>query len=271
MVSIATYRDERKLLVLIGTVITAAVVTLIQVDAAKSGKTSVLSSAATTAASAFQIAVSTTGDTVRDSVQFVGKAPSLVRDNARLENENEALRRENERLSEQAAQAPATAAFAKAVSKNPAAVAARVIGYAPENDSRIITIDKGSRSGVCRDCGVIASEGVVGRVVEVAPFTSKVLLLTDYTSSVPAVVQRGRWWGIARGTLTRVNMTYISQDARLRVGDRIVTGEGNVFHAGLLIGRIAKIDDAGLFLSAVVAPAVGFGRLEHVLVLPHKQ
>ena len=237
MVPIATYRDERKLLVLIGTVIAAAVVTLVQVDAARNGKASVISQSATSAASAFQTVVSTVAFTTRDAATFAAQAPTLVRANSRLENENDALRRENQVLSEQVAEAPGVAAYQRATLKYPSGVQARVIGYPPENDSHVITINKGSRDGLARDAGVIAAEGVVGRVVEVAPFTSKVLLLTDYTSNVPAVVQRGRWWGIAKGTLTRINVTYISQDAKLKIGDRVVTGEGNVFAAGLPLGQ----------------------------------
>ena len=245
-------------------------VTLVQVDAARSGKVSIISLSATSAASAFQTVVSTIADTTRDATTFAVQAPALVRENSRLENENDALRRKNQMLSEQVAEAPSVASYERAVLKYPAGVQARVIGYPPENDSRVITINKGSRDGLVRDAGVIAAAGVVGRIVEVAPFTSKVLLLTDYTSNVPAIVQRGRWWGIAKGTLTRVNVTYISQDAKLKIGDRVVTGEGNVFQAGLPMGKIIKIEDAGLYLTATIDPAVGFGRLERVIVLPHK-
>ena len=53
-------------------------------------------------------------------------------------------------------------------------VEARVIGFPPENESRAVTIDKGSRAGVRRDDGVLAADGVVGRVVAVAPFSSTV-------------------------------------------------------------------------------------------------
>lgn len=245
-------------------------VTLVQVDAARSGKASIISQSATTAASAFQTAVSAIAFTVRDSSAFVVRTPALVRENARLENENDALRRENIVLSEQFAQAPGVVAYERSIAKFPTGVQARVIGFPPENESRVITIDKGARSGVVRDAGVIGAEGVVGRVVEVAPFTSKVLLLTDFASNVPAVVQRGRWWGIAKGTLTRVRLTYVSQDAKLKIGDRVVTGEGNVFHAGLPLGKIIRVEDAGLYLTATIEPAVGFGRLERVIVLPHK-
>ena len=68
---------------------------------------------------------------------------------------------------------------------------ARVIGFPPENESRAVTIDKGSAAGVRRDDGVLAGAGVVGRIDSVTPLTSTVLLVTDYTSRIPAIVRRG--------------------------------------------------------------------------------
>ncbi|MDQ6826885.1 MAG: rod shape-determining protein MreC, partial [Candidatus Eremiobacteraeota bacterium] len=152
----------------------------------------------------------------------------------------------------------------------PHAIPARVIGFPPENETHVATIDRGTRANVSRDDGVLNQDGVVGRVLEVTPFTSKVLLVTDFTSTIPAVVQRGRWWGIAKGNLTSVHLEYISQDAHLRIGDRVVTGEARSFHSGAIIGRIAKIErtDSGLYQTAVVQPAVEFGRLDRVVVVP---
>jgi len=129
------------------------------------------------------------------------------------------------------------------------------------------------KDGVARDDGVVTGDGVVGRVVEADPLSSKVLLVTDATSKLPAVVQKGRWWAIAVGTTTRVKLQYVSQDAKLHVGDRVVTGEGRSFHAGVLIGRIRQLEPAAagaLDQSAIVQPAVDLSALSRVLVLPQK-
>ncbi len=79
----------------------------------------------------------------------------------------------------------------------------------------------------------MTGDGVVGRVIEVDPLSAKVLLINDPTSRLTAQVQKGRWWAIAVGTLTRVKLRFISQDAKLRVGDAVVTGEGRSFRAGM--------------------------------------
>jgi rod shape-determining protein MreC len=150
------------------------------------------------------------------------------------------------------------------------AIAARIIGFPPENEVRSVTINRGTRNGVSRDDGVLAAGGVVGRIVEAGPFTSKVALITDFTSSIPAIVQRGRYWGIAKGNAASVRLEYVSQDAPLRVGDRVVTGEARSFHSGALIGTIVRIErsDASLYETAIVKPAVDLSSLDRVVVVP---
>ena len=181
------------------------------------------------------------------------------------------MRQQNDALNEELAISPSEEAQLRVKTRFANGISATVVGYDPENATRTVTIDRGSNAHINRDDGVINDDGVVGRVIEVDPLTSKVLLITDVTSKLPAVVQAGRWWGIANGTTTRVKLQYVSQDAHLRVGDRIVTGEGRSFHAGILVGTIGRLEPmpaGALDQSAIIEPAVSFGRLDHVLVLP---
>jgi len=271
VVSIFTYRDERKLFAVIGTIIVAALIALIQLDAAKTGKPSPISVAVGSSTLLFERALAAAGSGVRDFGATIGQAPRLFARNAELAAQNDALRSENERLREALAASPDAQAIAAVAAREPGGIVATIVGYDPENISRSVTIDRGSQAGVKRDDGVIDSAGVVGRVTDVAPYESSVLLITDGASKVPAVVQRGRWWGIATGTNSSVRLQYVSQDAKLQAGDVVVTGEGRSFHAGLLIGRVSQIDhpEGALYQTAVVTPAVPFGRLSHVVVLPH--
>ncbi len=114
--------------------------------------------------------------------------PHLERENAQLRSRNRRLTEENARLHELAAAYAAEAAVRPVVDLYHG-IEARVIGFPPENESRAVTIDRGSQAGVRRDDGVLAAHGVVGRVAAVFPFSSTVVLATDYTSRIPAVVQ----------------------------------------------------------------------------------
>jgi rod shape-determining protein MreC len=273
VVSIITYRDERKLFAVIGAVIVAAVLALLQLDFARSGRTSPLTVTVTTVTAYVQLALATIVNGTRTGWTTIVRTPGLAGDNVRLRAENTALHVQNDELRERLARVPAAVSLERAQLAHPGGIPASVIGYDPEATTRVVTIDRGSKDGIHRDDGVVTGDGVVGRIVEVDPLSSKVLLISDATSKIPAVVQKGRWWAIAVGTSTRIKLQYISQDAKLHVGDRVVTGEGRSFHAGILIGRIRSIDPTAagaLDQSAVVQPAADLSALSRVLVVSHQ-
>ncbi len=251
-------------------VIVTALIALIQLDAAKSGKPSILAVAVGSSALYVQSAVTAASSALRDAGSGLSDAPRLAGENAALRARNRELAAENAQLSEALAEVPDARAIARAQALEPGGVVASIIGYDPENVFRQITLDRGANGGIAPDQGVVTEDGIVGRVIAVTPLESTVLLVTDGASKVPAVVQRGRWWGIATGTNGRIRLQYVSQDAKLRVGDTVVTGEGRSFHAGLAIGKITRVDhpEGALYQTAVVEPAVPFGRLSHVVVLP---
>ena len=216
------------------------------------------------------MATSTVFDGARSAGTAVVQLPQLERDNAALRTQNISLENENERLHELASEYGVALAEKPVVDLYPNAIGARVIGFPPEGTSRSVTIDRGSSSGIHRDDGVVANGGIVGRVESVEPFSSQVVLITDYTSRLPAVTRRGRFWGIARGNLSSVRVEYIPQDAPLKIGDVIVTGEGRSFHAGVPIGTVVRIErgDTTLYQTAILKPAVQLGALERVVVVP---
>ncbi|MBV8435851.1 MAG: rod shape-determining protein MreC [Candidatus Eremiobacteraeota bacterium] len=263
------YRDERKLFALISIIIVAALVALVQINAERTGAESPIAVAATSLFGVVQTVVSGSVDLARTGTGNLVALPGLSNDNARLRDENRKLREENAQLHELAAAYAAESAVRPVVDFYHG-IEARVVGFPPENESQSITIDKGAAAGVRRDEGVLDANGVVGRVISVGPFTSTIVLITDYTSRVPAVVRRGRWWGIARGNVTSVRMEYIPEDAPLRPGDVVVTGEGRSFHAGVPIGTVASVErgDTTLYQTAVLKPAAALGALDRVVVVP---
>src|SRR5207245_2213001 len=118
---------------------------------------------------------------------------------------------------------------------------------------------------------VVTPRGLVGQVIEVTPNTSKVLLITDVSSSVDALVQSNRAKGVVNGSRTaNLTMTYIPQREKIQTGDRIVTsGLGGVYPSGVLVGMVTDVrqNDVDLFQDALVEPAVDFGRLEEVMII----
>jgi rod shape-determining protein MreC len=248
----------------------AALVALVQVSAARAGTASPLNTTVSSVALGAEELISVFVGSLRAGGQAAAGLPSLAREAAALRADNSKLQAENARLHEMLAAYREQAAIAPRLQEYPRAIQARVIGFPPENGIQSVTIDKGTRSGVNRDDGVLAADGVVGRVVEAGPFASKIALITDFTSTIPALVQRGRYWGVAKGNQSSIRLDYVSQDASLRVGDRVVTGEARSFHSGAVIGTIVKVQrsDSALYQTAVIKPAVDFSRLDRLVVVP---
>jgi rod shape-determining protein MreC len=190
-------------------------------------------------------------------------AGSLMIENVRLkelESENETLRQLL-----QFTQANPTYTY------RAAEVAGHVIGQDPSNLLRFIIIDVGTDDGVARGMPVVTDRGLVGRIVEVSSGSSKVLLITDVSSSVNAIVQSSRATGIVEGKSGGgLVMKYIPQPVTVNVGDIILTsGLGATFPKRLVIGQVTAVHQRAieLFQQVELKPTVDFDRLEIVLVI----
>jgi rod shape-determining protein MreC len=149
-------------------------------------------------------------------------------------------------------------------------VAAQVVGKSGYPWISVLGIDRGSGAGVRVGMPVVVKEGLVGKVIEVAPFSSKVLLISDPTSSVAAASQRSRVSGVIEGySPGSLNLKYIGVEGDVQAGDRIVTSAvSGVFPSGIPIGTVTRAakKDTDLFYEIMVRPAVDLSKLEEVFL-----
>ncbi|MGR3378077.1 rod shape-determining protein MreC [Salipiger abyssi] len=133
----------------------------------------------------------------------------------------------------------------------------------PFRQSALINV--GSRDGIVDGWATMDGIGLVGRISGVGPNTSRVILLTDATSRIPAIIQPSGQRALVTGDNSAAPPIDFLEDAdQVRPGDRIVTsGDGEVFPPGLLIGQVAE--DPGGRLR--VRLAADYERLEFLRVL----
>lgn len=183
-----------------------------------------------------------------------------------LENENTLLRQQ---LAYKQANPDFDILGAAVLQRNPDL--ARVVGQDPSNLARYIIIDQGSEAGVKTGMPVVTPQGLVGRVTATGTQWAKVLLITDATSAVNAVVQSTRATGIVQGDVNgNLTIKYVPQGEAIKIGDLILTsGMGGGFPKRLVIGQVTAVrkHDIELFQEAEIQPSVDFARLEFVLVL----
>lgn len=147
---------------------------------------------------------------------------------------------------------------------------AAVIGHDSTNFFKTVLINKGSRDGVTKNAAVVTAGGVVGKTTKVYPGSARVLLLTDRSSGISALVRRTRDQGVLQGTgKGECEMEYLSPQADITAGDTIVTsGMAGIFPKGIRIGRVTSVKRGGYMLQNVeVRPAAALDRLEEVIVL----
>ncbi len=144
---------------------------------------------------------------------------------------------------------------------------ARVISDSGGPFVRTVLINAGESDHVRKGQAVIASEGLIGRIVSAGQHSARVLLLTDLNSRVPVVVEASRERAVLAGDNTaHPRLEFLAVDARVAVGDRIVTsGQGGVFPPGLDVGVVSVVGEE----RALVQPYVNWDRLELVTVLDY--
>lgn len=190
---------------------------------------------------------------------------ALREESAQLKNklvELEELRQENDRLKK---------LFNFKHDSNFTLIVSQVIGRDSVNWLASLIIDKGKENGVQNGMCVITDAGLVGKIVEVGSFYSKVMLINDPNSSVSSLIQRSREQGITSGTVTgELRLHFLPVNSDVKVGDLAITsGLGGVYPKGLVVGKVTEVGEEadGLSKSCLLVPAVKLSRLEEVLIM----
>ena len=156
---------------------------------------------------------------------------------------------------------------------------ARVVGRDPFNWWRRIKINQGGNKGVRLNQPVISIRGeLVGRISEVGPLTSWVLLVGDPNCRFSALLKESRSQG---GIVSPrqysydprvVELTYLPNDAEVRPGQAVVTsGMGGAFPKEIPVGQVVDswVSNDGLYTEARVKLYVNLNQLETIRVVTH--
>lgn len=131
-------------------------------------------------------------------------------------------------------------------------------------------IDKGSNAGVAKDMVAIYKDCLIGRVVEVWPRYSKILLVSDQLCKVAAYCAQSKATGIYQGDNQEWNarLNHVSHLAQLEPGELILSsGDGMVFPRGFGIGKVKSFQNDGLFHQVTVEPLVDLHAINHCYLI----
>lgn len=210
---------------------------------------------------------------VAEPIQF---ASELTRDSQNffaVYRQNRALRREIQRLQawrETARQLEEENAQLRALNNVQLAAATTFVTGDVIADSggpflQSALVNVGARDGVRDGSAAVDGNGLVGRVVGVGQRATRLLLLTDFSSRVPVVIQPSGRKAILTGDGTRApKLQFLESTERVQPGNLIeTTGDGSVFPPNIPVGRLISAGGQGWRVSL----AANYARLEFVRLL----
>lgn len=119
-------------------------------------------------------------------------------------------------------------------------ITSRVISVPDYSFSHTFLINSGTVQGVQKHQAVMASEGMIGRVLDSAAESAHVLLLTDINARIPVIASRNGEKAILAGNNTEnPELIFTAANAKFKIGDRLMSAsDGSVVPAGLPVGEI---------------------------------
>ncbi len=139
--------------------------------------------------------------------------------------------------------------------------------------TRQIVINKGSNDNVYNGQPLLDAKGVVGQVIEVNPFSSRAMMITDPSHAIPVQVNRTGMRAIAVGTGDFTNgleLPHIPNNADIQKGDLLVTsGLGGRFPAGYPVAYVAQIeiDPSQSYAMVTAHPSAQLEHIREVLLV----
>ena len=267
--TIFTYRDERRLFALISIIIVAAALALLQINAQRTGSVSPIATVTSSIFGFAQTAVSAAIGGARDARhhgRLVAASRERERSSARAQPAADRRERAASRAGGRLCRRDRRAAGRQSL---PRRRGARHRLPAGERISR-----RDDRQRLSRRC---ARETRASSRRTASSAASPPSLLSPAPSSSLRITRAASRWSCSADaggaspaeTSASVVVEYIPQDAPLRVGDVVVTGEGRSFRSGVPIGTVTAIErgDATLYQTAVLKTSVDLGALDRVVVV----
>ena len=138
-------------------------------------------------------------------------------------------------------------------------------------NKKSLKMNIGSKDNIRMGQTVMGVNGLIGQVVEINSFTSKVLLITDSSSNVPAIIARTGQQVIIKGEsqTDMMEISFLKNDADIQKGDLIVTsGQAKRFIASIKVGRVKDIvkNEGERFSRVTLMPLENINDINEVII-----
>ena len=223
-------------------------------------------SAVTPIARAMEASRSGVSHFLQDYVFLVG----VRGENKQLKTELDRIRLENQFLTNElstADRAKTLAIFQQHTASR--TVAAHVIGNTTGVGAKVVIVDRGTESGIEKGMAVITADGIVGKITNVFPTASYMLLITDPTFAAGVLSQKTRIHGTAKGQASGVVIVdYVQNEQKVEQGEWFYTsGDDRIFPKGLPVGPATVVRQGRARKDIQIDPQGLRNGLEEVLIV----
>ena len=152
---------------------------------------------------------------------------------------------------------------------------AYIIGWSSTDFTNVLTINRGTNSGIdVNMCAVTANGEVVGLVTQVGPNYAEVKTVLDSTLEISSTISASGYNGMVSGGYIRGNdkllrMNYLPSAAIIRNNQQVVTSGSTVYPRGLVVGSVvdAGFEATGVAKYALLEPAADINALEQIFII----
>ena len=208
---------------------------------------------------------------------------------------HEALEAENEVLKAQIAEMEDTTRQAAATSRENERLRAQnklltthesyvmtdayIIGWSSTDFTNVLTINRGTNSGIqVNMCAITENGEVVGLVTKVGLNYAVVTTILDSTLEISGTIASSGYNGMVKGGYinghqTLLQMNYLPSAAIIRNKEQVVTSGSTVYPRGLILGHVvdAGFKETGVAKYAVLEPAADISSLEQIFIVTNFQ
>ncbi|HVX01058.1 MAG TPA: rod shape-determining protein MreC, partial [Candidatus Babeliaceae bacterium] len=131
-------------------------------------------------------------------------------------------------------------------------------------EQQFFLVDAGSHKGITVGMVAVYKNCLVGKVTEVYPFYSKIVLITDSSCKISAFCLRTKAQGIHEGenSLDTTHLSYVSNLEAVQEDDLVLSsGEGLVFPRGFGLARVKYVELKDFKYTILLQPLVDFHTL----------
>lgn len=137
--------------------------------------------------------------------------------------------------------------------------------------AHIYTIDRGKNHGVTADMIALYKLQIIGKIVEVFDFYSKIMLITDKRCKIATFTNSTNAQGITQGTNkeNECELIYVPNTAKIILNDLVFSsGKGLIFPEGFCVGVVANhhLHAHEIYHTITINPLIDLTTLEYCLL-----